>query len=212
MIHGLLEFVREQRTRRQRLTRPQAGRSPATTSSQPKRHLSQPQCRTWRRWPQHLLQHCPSCCPTEHTCPLPAPVTTPVGLLCSTPSTRGRNVAHEESQRAQVAVGSKRHLGPSRLTIKAGPFRAESLPTRQHHQSPSSIRHGIKMGHTPYARHGYGNAPLPQPYKVQMRGQAWSSITPPQLLASGPTSRGHPTQTHGGGPQNTALPKEEGCC
>ena len=102
-------------------------------------------------------------------------------------------------------------LGPSHLTVSAGPSRAESLPTRQHHQPQSSIRHSTKMGHTPDVRHGYSSTPFPTPCKVQMRGQAWSSVTLPQLLASGPTPRGHPTQTQAGGPQNAALPGEEGC-
>lgn len=88
-------------------------------------------------------------------------------------------MAHEGSQCAQVAVGRKRCLGPSHLAIRAGPFRAESLPTRQHHQPQSSIRHGTK---TPDVRHGYGNAPLPQPNEVQMRGQAWLWVTHPQLF------------------------------
>lgn len=43
MIHGLLEFVREQLMQWQWFARPGVGHSPATTSSQSQHHLSEPQ-------------------------------------------------------------------------------------------------------------------------------------------------------------------------
>lgn len=63
----------------------------------------------------------------------------------------------------------RKTLQSSHLTIKAGPFSAESLSDRQHHQP--SIRHGIKMGHTPSMRPGYGNTPLLQLYRVPVRAK-----------------------------------------
>lgn len=83
-----------------------------------------------------------------------------------------RRQGHGPQEKPACPGGCRKQevLGPSHPTIKAGPSRAESLPTRQHHQPQSSIRHGTKRGHTSDVRHGYGNAPLPRPYKVQMRG------------------------------------------
>lgn len=154
----------------------------------------------------------PAAAPPERICPCQRQGPLQVGRLCSTPSTRGRDMAHRRSQRAQVATGSKRCwvllASPSKLVP---PVLSLSQPGSITSYS-QTIRHGTKTGQAPDVRHGYGNTPLPQPYKVQMRGQASSSVTPPQLLASGPMSRGYPTQTQAGEPQNTAMPGEEGCC
>lgn len=132
------------------------------------------------------------------------PAAAPHRTLCSAsilldPSTGDRDVAHEGSQ----PCPGEQHLGPSCLTIKAGPFCAESLPARQHHQS--SIRHGTKMGHTPSVRAGYSSTPLPQPHRVPVRAKPGPPL---QLVVSDPLS----TQTQGGRPRNAALPREKGCC
>lgn len=119
--------------------------------------LAAPGCA--KRWPQHL-QHCLSCCPTGPSA---------VGLFYSTPlQGPGMWLMKEAS------VPRKTTLQSSHLTIKAGPFCAESLPDRQHHQS--SIRYGIKMGHTPSVRPGYGNTPLPQLYRVPGRAKPGPSL------------------------------------
>lgn len=208
MIHGLLEFVRERRTQRQQLTWPRAGRSPATTSRHPKRHLSQPWCRIWRRWPQHFLQHSPSSAPQSMF--VPCQLQGLCQWVCSArppPQEAGTWLTKEarvlrwlwEAIDAWVLLISPSKLVPSMLSLsQPGSF--------------TSHRQGTKMGQKPDMRHGYGNTYFPQPYNVQMRGQVWSLVTPLQLLASSPMSRGHPTSTQGGGPQNTYLPGEEGCC
>lgn len=105
MIHGLLEFVRERRTGRQRLTRPQ-----------PCHHLQPapvPPGTAPVPYPEEVASASPPAPPQllPHRTPVPpAPGTTLVGLLSS--AMGGRDVAHERSQRAQVVVGSKRRLSP----------------------------------------------------------------------------------------------------
>lgn len=198
MIHGLLEFVRERRTSRQRLTRPQP-------CHHLQRHLSQPRCHTQRRWPQHLLPQRPSCCPTEHLSQ-PAPGTTLVGLLSSAPSMGGRDVAHERSQHAQVVVGSKRRLSPSHLTIKAGPSCAEYLPTtsitshspaanmtpnRAHIQCESWLRQ-----HTPPSSPQCVNERLSLILSNTSTAFGWWSYTPGSPCPKAVEERCHSSTTH----------------
>jgi len=104
MIHGLLEFVREQRTHRQRLTRPQ-----------PCHHLQPARASPFAALVPHLEEVAsasppalPQLLPHRAHLSLPAPRTALVGLFCLTLSTGGRDMAHESSQHAQVAAGSKR--------------------------------------------------------------------------------------------------------
>lgn len=171
MIHGLLEFVRERRMRRQRLSRPR-----------PCHHLQPAQASPFTAPVLYL----------EEVASAPPPAL-PHGAHLSPASARDNsggsallNALHRRQGHgprrkpcAQLAVESKRCLRPSHLAIKASPFHAESLPTRQHHQPQSSIRRGTK---TPDVRHSYGSAPLPQHYEVQMRGQAWLWVTHTQLF------------------------------
>lgn len=105
MIHGLLEFVRERWTRRQRLTRPQPCHRLQPAPASPRAALVVASAS-----PPAL----PQLLPHRAHLSLPAPGTAPVGLLCSTASPGGRDVIRGRSQHAQVAVGSKRCLGPSR--------------------------------------------------------------------------------------------------
>lgn len=182
MIHGLLEFVREQWTHGQPFT--------GSGHSQSQHHLSQPQAVPGRGGLSISSSTAPAAAPHRTLCS---------ASVLLDPSTGDRDVAHEGSQ----PCPGERHLGPSRLTIKAGPFCAESLPARQHHQS--SIRHGTKMGHTPSVRAGYSSTPLPQPHRVPVRAKPGPPL---QLVVSDPLS----TQTQGGRPRNAALPREKGCC
>lgn len=113
---------------------------------------------------------------------LPHTGPSPVGLFYSTPPQGPGTWPMKEASVSRITT-----LQSSHLTIKAGPFCAESLPDRQHHQS--SIRHGIKMGHTPSMRPGYGNTPLPQLYRVSMRAKPGPPL---QLLVGDPLPRATP--------------------